>query len=95
MVDQARQASERVADAEWMKASATQEAAYYRAKLAAFESSNEGEVLHLEQERVSDLEQHMSAPHLNSLLSRPLISTASVQKLLTRSKRKVDGQRLP
>jgi hypothetical protein len=56
MVDQARQASERVADAERMKASATQEAAYYRAKLAAFESSNEGEVLHLEQERVSDLE---------------------------------------
>jgi chromosome segregation ATPase len=61
MVDQARQASERVADAERMKASATQEAAYYRAKLAAFESSNEGEVLRLEQERVSDLERHMSA----------------------------------
>jgi hypothetical protein len=61
MVDQARQASDRLIDAERMKASAIQEAAYYRTKLAALESSNETDVLHVERERVSDLERHMSA----------------------------------
>ncbi|KAJ7783574.1 hypothetical protein DFH07DRAFT_727086 [Mycena maculata] len=61
MVEQARQASEHVADAERMKTSATQEAAYYRAKLSAFENANEAEVGRLERERVADLERRMSA----------------------------------
>ncbi|KAJ6627112.1 hypothetical protein B0H10DRAFT_2210524 [Mycena sp. CBHHK59/15] len=60
MGEQARQASEHVADAERMKTSATQEAAYYRAKLSAFENANEAEVGRLERERVTDLERHMS-----------------------------------
>jgi chromosome segregation ATPase len=60
MVEQARLASEHVADAERMKTSATQEAAYYRAKLTAFENANEPEVARLERERVADLERHMS-----------------------------------
>ncbi|KAJ7706377.1 hypothetical protein B0H17DRAFT_1156675 [Mycena rosella] len=60
MAEQARQASEHLADAERMKTSATQEAAYYRAKLSAFENANEAEVVRVERERVADLERHMS-----------------------------------
>ncbi|KAJ6604468.1 hypothetical protein DFH09DRAFT_1018615 [Mycena vulgaris] len=60
MAEQARLASEHIADAERMKTSATQEAAYYRAKLSAFENANEVEVARLERERVADLERHMS-----------------------------------
>ncbi|KAJ4485930.1 hypothetical protein J3R30DRAFT_3282095 [Lentinula aciculospora] len=61
MVEQAKQASEHVADAERMKVSAAQEAAYYRSKIAALESSNESEALRLERQRVADLERNMSA----------------------------------
>ncbi|KIK70799.1 hypothetical protein GYMLUDRAFT_66014 [Collybiopsis luxurians FD-317 M1] len=61
MVEQAKQASEHIADAERMKVSATQEAAYYRAKIAALEASNESEALRLERQRVTDLEREMSA----------------------------------
>lgn len=61
MTEQARQASEHIADAERMKTSATQEAAYYRAKLSAFENANEAEVVRIEKERVTDLEKRMYA----------------------------------
>ncbi|KAJ3768819.1 hypothetical protein FB446DRAFT_694490 [Lentinula raphanica] len=61
LVQQAKQASEHVADAERMKVSAAQEAAYYRSKVAALESSNESEALRLERQRVADLERDMSA----------------------------------
>jgi hypothetical protein len=61
MVDQARQASERLADAERLRTNATQEAAYYRAKLTALEASNISEATRLDQERISDLERHISA----------------------------------
>ncbi|KAJ6574924.1 hypothetical protein B0H19DRAFT_933668 [Mycena capillaripes] len=61
MAEQARLASEHIADAERMQTSATQEAAYYRAKLSAFESANEAEVTRMEQERVADLEKRMYA----------------------------------
>ncbi|KAJ3750623.1 hypothetical protein DFH05DRAFT_1518765 [Lentinula detonsa] len=61
MVEQAKQTSEQVADAERMKVSAAQEAAYYRSKIAALESSNESEALRLERQRVADLERNMSA----------------------------------
>lgn len=60
MVEQAKQSSERVTEAERLKASAAQEAAYYRAKLSAFEANNEAEVNRLERDRVAELEQHMS-----------------------------------
>ncbi|KAJ7630754.1 hypothetical protein FB45DRAFT_833493 [Roridomyces roridus] len=60
MADQARQASEHIADAERMKANATQEAAYYRAKLTALENANEAEAGRIERERVADLERQMS-----------------------------------
>jgi chromosome segregation ATPase len=59
MAEQARLASEHIADAERMKTSATQEAAYYRAKLSAFENSSEADVIRVEQERVADLEKRM------------------------------------
>lgn len=53
--------SECVAEAERIKTSATQEAAYYRAKLAAMEHSNDSEVRRLELERLADVEKHISA----------------------------------
>lgn len=61
MVEQAKHTSERVADAERVKASAIQEAAHYRAKLAAFESSDESEVLRLERERIANLERNVTS----------------------------------
>ncbi|KDR85383.1 hypothetical protein GALMADRAFT_1324087 [Galerina marginata CBS 339.88] len=61
MAEQARQTSERIAEAERIKASATQEAAYYRTKVAALEANNETEVQRMERVRISELENHMSA----------------------------------
>ncbi|KAG5647562.1 hypothetical protein DXG03_008915 [Asterophora parasitica] len=60
MVEQARQVSERVAEAERIQATATQEAAYYRAKLAAIENSDDVGGLRLERERIADLERRTS-----------------------------------
>ncbi|KAG6821366.1 hypothetical protein H0H93_014163 [Arthromyces matolae] len=56
VVEQARQVSERVAEAERMKVAAIQEAAYYRAKLAALESDIDADVSRLDRERIGDLE---------------------------------------
>ncbi|KAF8973589.1 hypothetical protein BDZ97DRAFT_379394 [Flammula alnicola] len=61
MAEQAQQVSERLADAERIKVSATQEAAYYRAKAAALEANNAQEVQGMERVRVAELENHMSA----------------------------------
>jgi len=61
MAEQAKQSSERMSEAERARASATQEAAYYRAKVAAMEVNNEPEVQRMERIRVSELENHMSA----------------------------------
>ncbi|KAJ8702368.1 hypothetical protein PTI98_001088 [Pleurotus ostreatus] len=60
LVEQAKQASDRLAEAERKRAGATEEAAYYRTKLAALESSNEVEFAQAERERVADLEQRVS-----------------------------------
>ncbi|KAG2120686.1 uncharacterized protein F5147DRAFT_563267 [Suillus discolor] len=60
LVNQARQASERIADAERMKSAAIQEAAYYRAKLTAHEASTPGEVSQIERERITELERHLA-----------------------------------
>jgi chromosome segregation ATPase len=60
MAEQARQASERFADAERMRAGAIQEVAYYRSKVVALEVSNEQEIRRVEQDRVKELETHMS-----------------------------------
>ncbi|CAK5280148.1 unnamed protein product [Mycena citricolor] len=61
MVEQAKAASDNIADAERMKNSATQEAAYYRAKMSALDENNAGEVSRMEKERIKDLEQRLSA----------------------------------
>lgn len=61
MIEQARQASERVEEAEKIRSSAIQEAAYYRAKLAAVESGSETEATRLERERIAELEHQLSA----------------------------------
>ncbi|ESK98105.1 cell polarity protein [Moniliophthora roreri MCA 2997] len=60
MAEQAKKASEHVAEAERVKVTAAQETAYYRAKMAALEASNESEALRLERQRVSDLERDLS-----------------------------------
>ncbi|KAI0095103.1 hypothetical protein BDY19DRAFT_879808 [Irpex rosettiformis] len=60
MIEQARQASERVEEAEKIRASAVQEAAYYRAKLAAVEASSEKDTSRLELERIAELERRLS-----------------------------------
>jgi DNA repair exonuclease SbcCD ATPase subunit len=59
--EQARQASEKLAEAERAKAAAIQEAAYYRAKVAALETSSEPEIGRLERDRCADLERQLSA----------------------------------
>ena len=61
MIEQARQASERVEEAEKVRSSAVQEAAYYRAKLAAVEAASEKDVSRLERERISELERQLSS----------------------------------
>jgi chromosome segregation ATPase len=61
LTEQARNASQRISEAEQQRAGAVQEAAYYRAKLAALESSSEGEVVRLERERLTELERQLSA----------------------------------
>lgn len=60
MAEQAKQASERIAEAELFKSSASQEAAYYRSKLAALEANNEAEVSRIERDRIAYLEQSMT-----------------------------------
>ena len=50
----------RINEAERQRAGAIQEAAYYRAKLAALEASSEGDVTRLERERLAELEQQLS-----------------------------------
>jgi chromosome segregation ATPase len=61
MIDQARLTSERMVDAERTKASAIQETSYYRAKIAALESSSENDMARLERERTAELERQLSA----------------------------------
>ncbi|KAI0046599.1 hypothetical protein FA95DRAFT_1679639 [Auriscalpium vulgare] len=61
IVDQARSASERISEAERQRSSAVQEAAYYRAKLAALEASAEDGVARLERERLAELERQLAA----------------------------------
>lgn len=60
MAEQAKQASDRIAEAERAKTSATQEAAYYRAKLAALEVSSEVDVSRMERDRIAYLEKSMT-----------------------------------
>ena len=50
----------RIGEAEKQRASAVQEAAFCRAKLAALEASSEGEVTRLERERLVELERQLS-----------------------------------
>lgn len=60
LASQSHDVSERLADAERMKNSAAQEAAYYRAKLSALESSNASDLNRVEHDRVSELEHYIS-----------------------------------
>lgn len=59
-MDQARHASDRINEAERQRAMAVQEAAYYRAKLAALEASSESDLGRLDRERLAELEQQLT-----------------------------------
>lgn len=61
MVEAARQPSERIADAERMRAAATPEAAYHRAKLAALESGAAWDAGRLDWDRHAELERALAA----------------------------------
>ncbi len=52
--------SERLAEADWEKTSASQEAPFYPATIAAFAANNEQEVQRAERARISELANHMS-----------------------------------
>ncbi|KAL1951460.1 hypothetical protein VTO73DRAFT_609 [Trametes versicolor] len=61
VLERANEASLRVQEAERLRSSAVQEAAFYRAKLAALESSSDSDVARVERERAADLERQLSA----------------------------------
>lgn len=61
MAEQAKQTSEHLAEADRVKSSATQEAAYYRAKIAAIEANKDSEVHRMERDRIKELEDHISS----------------------------------
>ena len=60
MAEQAQQTSKCIAEAERLKNSAAQEAAYYRSKLAAIEVNGDPEVSRIERDRIAFLEQNMT-----------------------------------
>ncbi|CAL1695133.1 unnamed protein product [Somion occarium] len=60
VAEQSRNASDRVEEAEKMRSSAMQEAAYYRAKLAALEAGSSSEASRLDRDRIADLERQLS-----------------------------------
>ncbi|EMD41957.1 hypothetical protein CERSUDRAFT_110507 [Gelatoporia subvermispora B] len=60
VVEQAKEASLRIGEAERLRNSAVQEAAYYRAKLAALEASNVNEAAKIEHQRIADLEKQLA-----------------------------------
>ncbi|KAG8820102.1 Negative regulator of mitotic exit [Serendipita sp. 401] len=60
VADQARIATERIAEVERMRAGAIQEAAFWRAKVAAYESGKTNEVVRMETERAAELEKQVS-----------------------------------
>ncbi|KAJ3550609.1 hypothetical protein NM688_g5034 [Phlebia brevispora] len=59
VVEQARQASQRIEELEKMCTSANQEAAFYRAKVNAIETSSDRDLSRVERERVTELEQQL------------------------------------
>ncbi|EJD51777.1 hypothetical protein AURDEDRAFT_111391 [Auricularia subglabra TFB-10046 SS5] len=61
VLENARAASERMAEADRVRSGALQEAAYYRAKLAAYESGAGGDVAKIERDRAAELEHQLAA----------------------------------
>ncbi|KAH7106738.1 hypothetical protein BKA62DRAFT_214496 [Auriculariales sp. MPI-PUGE-AT-0066] len=61
VVENARVASDRIAEAERMRSAAIQEAAYSRAKLAAYEAGTAADVAKIERERSAELERQLAA----------------------------------
>ncbi len=60
VLERAKEASERVQEAERTRASAVQEAAFYRAKLAALETSSVSDVHRIERARIAELEHDLA-----------------------------------
>ncbi|KAF8632976.1 hypothetical protein AX15_001573 [Amanita polypyramis BW_CC] len=61
VVEQAKQVSDRITDAERAKNSAVQETAYYRSKIAALEANDVSEAQKLDRERIVELERHITS----------------------------------
>ncbi|KAH9947722.1 hypothetical protein B0H21DRAFT_852629 [Amylocystis lapponica] len=61
IVERAKEASERVQEAERLRNSAIQEAAFYRAKVSALEAASESDIGKLERDRISDLERQLAS----------------------------------
>ncbi|KAL4241731.1 hypothetical protein ABKN59_000783 [Abortiporus biennis] len=61
LAEQSKHASERIEEADRLRSSAVEEAAFYRAKLAALEASSESEVARLDRERIAGLERQISS----------------------------------
>lgn len=57
---QAQVSSQKLAEAERVRQAAVQEAAFYRAKVAALESGNPSDLSKVERERASELERHLT-----------------------------------
>ncbi|OBZ78636.1 Tip elongation aberrant protein 1 [Grifola frondosa] len=60
VLERAKDASGRVQEAERVRNSAVQEAAFYRAKLAALESSSESDIVRLNRDRIAELEKQLA-----------------------------------
>ncbi|KIP12569.1 hypothetical protein PHLGIDRAFT_97993 [Phlebiopsis gigantea 11061_1 CR5-6] len=60
IVEHAKQSSERLGESERLRQNAVQEAAFYRAKLAALEASSDHDVARIERDRIAELERQLS-----------------------------------
>ncbi|KAG8832178.1 Negative regulator of mitotic exit [Serendipita sp. 399] len=63
IAEQARIATERIAEVERMRAGALQEAAFWRLKVAAYEQGKTNDVVRMETERAAELEKQVSRAH--------------------------------
>ncbi|EGO04494.1 hypothetical protein SERLA73DRAFT_82409 [Serpula lacrymans var. lacrymans S7.3] len=77
LVTQAREASQRIADAERVQTSAVQEAAYYRAKLSAYEAAAHRDAARLERDHISELERQLSISLSDQAIHRRRIEDLS------------------
>ncbi|KAG9091429.1 Negative regulator of mitotic exit [Ceratobasidium sp. UAMH 11750] len=90
---QIQSASDRVVEAERLETAALQEAAFYRAKLVAYESGPEGEPARLERERTAHLERLLGAASSErASLERVLLERTESLALQTQLREQAEEQ---